>query len=290
MHLRNPARFGFVHLRLSEIHNARLEFSLVSRIMWTMQTTKSKPGFDPPEPIERTTVLQKNVPLEILDRPKKRFGAPRLTIGRLIGGVAILSSLLVFGESWYTLFVFEIVVIYVCSEILVDHLPWSLSSAMKRNCIRQDGSWSTRREKTERFAIEKLRWDIRVTLLLVLIPTTLLVCLVDQSIVPIRLGFTGLASLRVSEKESRTNLADEEGLFEDFARGNLADRSLGIDVETQKRVLWNFWPVALVGALFWIAVCWIAIQKSYVYQLKELSLGIKSRGLEYIQFDRAHEL
>jgi hypothetical protein len=256
--------------------------------MWTMPTTKSKPGFDPPEPIEDTS--HENVPPRIQNRQKKRFGAQRLTIGRLMGGVAIISSLLIFGESWYTLFVFEVVVIYVCSEILVDHLPWSLSSAMKRNCIRQDGSWSTRREKTERFAIEKLRWDIRVTLLLVLIPTTLLICLVDQAIVPIRLGFSGLASLRVSEEESRTNLADEEVAFEKSARGNIADRLFGIDVETQKRVLWNFWPVALVGALFWIAGCWIAITKSYVYILKELAKGIQSRGLEYIQFDRAHGL
>ena len=51
-----------------------------------------------------------------------RMGAARFTIGRLMGGLAILGSLLVFGESWYTLFVFEVVVIYVCSEILVDHV------------------------------------------------------------------------------------------------------------------------------------------------------------------------
>lgn len=138
----------------------------------------------------------------------KRIGVARLILVMLLGGLAIFGSLRPFGDSWYAVFVFEVVLINVCSEVLVSQLPCSLSVALKRTCIRQDGSWSKSREQIELAAIGRLRWDLRDMLLLVLIPTTILTCLVDQSIVPVRLGFSGLASLRFSEDESRANLQE----------------------------------------------------------------------------------
>lgn len=220
----------------------------------------------------------------------KRFGADVSIIRKLIAGMAVLGSLVIFGESWYLLFVLVVVVIYVCSEILVDHLPWSLSSAMKRNCIRQDGSWSKKRERTELFAMEKLRWNVRITLLLVLIPTTILTYLVDQTIVPIRIGFTGLVSLRATPEKTKANLTEVEIEFEKSQPASLINRFFGMDVETQKRMLWNAWPFALIGAAFWLAGCCVAIKKSYLHQLKEFSDGVKFRGIEYIQFDRGQGL
>lgn len=205
-----------------------------------------------------------------------------------MGGLAIFGSLLVFGESWYWLFVFEVVLIYICSEILVSNLPRSLSTAMKWNCIRQDGSWSTNRESTELKAIVKLRWDIRVVWLLVLIPTTMLTYLVDQEVMQLTTGFRGLVSLTLTDQESRENLVKVEESFDNWASGAYFTKSLGIDTEQHKRLLWHFWPFALVGALFWLVGCWVAIKKSYLYQLKELSDGIKQRRINYIQWDRAH--
>ena len=214
----------------------------------------------------------------------RRFGAIRLSVGGLIAGLAVAASLITFGESWITLFVFLVAAVYVWSEVLVFQLPVSITSAMKRNCIRRDGSWSQKREKIERFAIEKFRWDIRIILLLVLVPTTILTYLVDQTIIPVRIGFSGLTSLRVSPVETRSNLVDEEQAFDKWAAGNL----FRADTEKHKRVLWYFWPIVVLAALFWIFGCWVAIQRTYSSQLKELYEKITRRGVEYIKFDDAN--
>lgn len=212
----------------------------------------------------------------------QRFGSRSMTLGRWLGAIAIIGSLLVFGESWYTLFVFEFVVIYICSEVLIGYLPWPLSEAMKRNCIRQDGSWSRKRENTELRAIEKLRWDVRVVLLLVLIPTTLLIYLVNDRVVPLNLGFSGISSMVSSDTASRGSLDLEKAKFNKWLKINSPNPSV------HKRVLKDYWLIALVGGLIWFVGCCVAVKQTYLYQLKEFAVRIRRRGLEYIQYDRSN--
>lgn len=216
----------------------------------------------------------------------KRFGSTRNMTGRILGLIAVFGSMLVFGESWSTLIIFEIAAIYLCSEILASQLPWSLSSAMKRNSIRQDGSWSRKREKTELKAVEKLRWDIRVVMFLVLMPTTFLAYMIDREVVPLRVGFSGLFSLRATEGESIANLSDEENKFDKWSQTT----SLHLDRDLHKRALWGLWPFALLIGLIWIIGCCVTIRMTFIYQLKELAKGIERRGFHYIHYDRSRGL
>jgi hypothetical protein len=113
-------------------------------------------------------------------------------------------------------------------------------------------------------------------LLFVLIPTTMLAWLVDQTFIPILGGFNKL----FLEYELLNGI--------DFYRWR-EDSLSSIDPELHKRMLKEFWPLAIVGALFWFVGCWIVIKKTYLFELKQLSGEIKRRGIAYIQYDRLQE-
>ena len=68
------------------------------------------------------------------------------------------------------------------------------------------------------------------------------------------------------------------------------EKSIRFDAEQHKRFFWNYWPLAVIVAVCWLIGCYVAICRMFVYQLKELSAGIKRRGIEYIKYDRATSL
>jgi hypothetical protein len=205
-----------------------------------------------------------------------------LTIGGPLATLGCVLILSYFGASWITLLAFVLTIIFVLSELLVSNLPRLLCSELKKNCIRMDGTWSRRRERLELQAVNKVRWDVRVVFLLVLIPTAAMLWLVDQEIAPISIGIDAIASFQGSPEAWKANLASEESQFEQWS----ASKSNGVNTENHKRLLWQYWPLLILGTTMWIGLCWHLIKSSYVRQLKLLSQGIGERRWEYVLADR----
>ena len=208
----------------------------------------------------------------------------RLTCGRVFGGTICVAILLFgLGIAWFSIFLFELVVVYVISEFLVGHLPSQIQDQLQRNCVRMDGSWSKQRERYEDKSVNKLRWDIRVTFLLVMIPTTLVVWLIDREVAPLSIGLSAASDISVSGEQWKSNLKDEEHEFDLWAK-----RSLGnYDASRHKRFLWEAWPCMAMIGVGWLAASGLVIQRMYIYQLKDLVKGIETRKWEYTLLDRS---
>ncbi len=234
--------------------------------------------------VEKAAAIASSFPHSRQIRPSRHSSVLfQFTIGKLLALIACGSTLFVFGESWFTLFVFELAVVYLISEILVTSLPSKLHDELTRNCIRVDGSWSNRRERLESNAVNKLRWDIRVVLALILIPTTLLVWVVDQEVIPLSLGVDALITAGTAKDLNRGAMRKEESQFDSWKQS----KSGIIETEAQKRFLWRYWPVGVVAAVLWVGFCWTLLKSSYVQQLKTLDRGLHERRWEYTLQDRA---
>ena len=192
-------------------------------------------------------------------------------------------TLFVFGISWISIFIFELAAVYIISEVLVCHLPSQIEDRLRLNCIRMDGSWSFRRQKHENKAVNKLRWDIRVVLLLVMIPTTLLIWLFDREVSPISIGLSAVSKFQVPSEKWKANLTYEEHQFDTWAKSKLGK----IDSTAHKRILWYTWPSIAAIGLVWLVSSWIVIQQMFIHQLKDLLKGVENRRWQYTLVDRS---
>ena len=192
-------------------------------------------------------------------------------------------ALCVFGMSWVSIFIFELATVYIISEVLVCHLPSQIENRLRLNCIRMDGSWSYRRQQHENKAVNKLRWDIRVVLLLVMIPTTLLIWLFDRQVSPISIGLSAVSKFQVPGEKWKANLTDEEHDFDTWAKSKLGK----IDSTTHKRILWYTWPSIAAIGLVWLVSSWMVVQQMFIHQLKDLLEGVENRRWQYTLVDRS---
>ena len=208
----------------------------------------------------------------------------RFSIGKLFAAVFCISTLFVFGVSWILIFAFELAAIYVISEMLIGYLPSQIEKRLHLNCIRLDGSWSCRREVIEHSAVNKLRWDIRVILVLIMIPTTMLIWMFDREVAPISIGVSALPTILVSA--DRSDLASEEHQFDAWSK----KRAFGTEDTAHKRVLGKAWPVIIIVGVGWLIACWLLIQNMYVRQLKDLVKGIEDRKWRYSLVDRSRSV
>ena len=207
----------------------------------------------------------------------------RLTLGRIFGGVFCIATLFVFGKSWSSIFIVELAAIYFISEVLVSNLPSSIAKRLQLNCIRTDGSWSDRRQHHENKAVNKLRWDIRVVILLVMIPTTLVIWLFDREVAPVSVGLNVLSKLDVPSEKWKAELGAEEHQFDLWAKRNHGM----VEPTKQKQFLWKNWPVIGVVVVAWLSGCWIVIRQMFIYHLKDLLAGIENRKWQYMLADRS---
>jgi len=210
----------------------------------------------------------------------------RFAASRIFGGGLCIAILCVFGISWVSIFIFELAAVYLMSEFLVGHLPSQIEDQLQRNCVRMDGSWSCRREELEGKAVNKLRWDIRVVFLMIMIPTTLLIWLFDREVAPISIGFSAVSKISVPGERWKENLEDEEQRFDAWV-----ERSDGsFDTDGHKRFLWKAWPVIALIGLVWLVSCGLLIQRMFIYQLNDLAKGIEERKWEYTLVDRSRSV
>lgn len=172
------------------------------------------------------------------------------------------------------------------SEFLVGYLPSQIEDRLQRNCIRMDGSWSYRREELENKAVNKLRWDIRVVFLMIMIPTTLLIWLFDREVAPISIGFSAVSKVSVPSEDLKKDLRAEEHQFDTWAERNAGS----LDADKHKRFLWKAWPVIAMVGLVWLGACGLLIQQMFIYQLKDLVKGIEERKWEYTLVDRSRSV
>jgi len=198
--------------------------------------------------------------------------------------MAFLATLFTFGESWLSLIVFELVVVYICGEVLVANLPAKLRDDIRLNCIRMDGTLSTKRQSLEKTALAKLRWDIRIVLLLVFAPTTMLIWIIDREVVPVTIGFDALVDIRRTAATGDEDLTSTKSSFEKWKTSN----SNGLSVDEHKALLKQVWILLVIGAIVWLATCWFLVRSSYIRQLKEFANRIQTRRQEYSLYDRAH--
>jgi hypothetical protein len=87
-------------------------------------------------------------------------------------------------QWWVTVALIETVAVMVSLEVLEQNLPRAIRSSMNANCRRSDGSWSRRRERAERKAVQRLRQDLLGAFLIVLVPSHELFWLLHKASLP----------------------------------------------------------------------------------------------------------
>lgn len=220
--------------------------------------------------------------LEADDRLKQKH----LTLARVLLGIVLLAFIFLFAEFWPKAIILEVVLILLFGEILIGFLPKQITTAMKFNCIRQDGTWSKKREAIEKHSINKLRWNIRVILLMVITPSILLTWIIDREVFPINLGASAVASFQVPESEWKNNLRDEERKFDKWSK----QKTWRARSAQYKRFLWVTWPIILSGLIVWCLGSWLVIRQLYLREIKVLIRGVKQRQGEYAHYDQGTSL
>ena len=205
----------------------------------------------------------------------------RFTLGRLFGLTFCFATLFGLGVSWILNFIFALAVVYFISELLVNYLPSQIENRLQLNCVRIDGSWSDRRQRLEAKAVNKLRWDIRVVLLLVVIPTTLLIWLVDQEVAPIGIGLSAVSEMSVSSEQWKADLAEQEHQFDSWSKRKHGNT----DATEHKQLLWKNWPLIVMAGIGWLVAGWLFVYRMFIYQLKDLVKGIEYRKSQYTLAD-----
>ena len=85
------------------------------------------------------------------------------------------------------------VVIWLLVELLSRNLPKSIRSAQTANCRRRNGTWSIARERAEARAVGKLKGELLLAVIVVVLPTIAVVWFIDSEVIPISMGIDAMS-------------------------------------------------------------------------------------------------
>lgn len=179
-------------------------------------------------------------------------------------GVVVLLQFLAFGA---------------CVETLARNIPSSIARLQRKNCIREDHTWSKRRERIEEKSRNRVRKDLGKAFLLVAIATNIAVWFVHSEVVPIPIALEALSSFSLDEEQWKANLSDDEVRLESWMATQV--RLSPSKAMLRKRFLWNSWPIALLLVTMWIVGCIAFVTASYLYSLKDLNASVRFRAEQY---------
>ena len=200
---------------------------------------------------------------------KKQF-----TIGAIMVLTALVAALIRWKHLLVTIAIIELIVVYVCVEVLVTQLPRTISKSIERNCRRSDGSRSARRARAEQRAVSQLRSELVLAFAIVVLPTNALLWLLNSEVIPISVGVSAISSFRFSEATWKEELSTEERELEEWGRRKQISPS---SIESRKRTLWRYWPLLVIAGFTWCAVAAAIIKSAYFHALKDLAASIEYR-------------
>lgn len=197
----------------------------------------------------------------------------------LTGLVAALSC----WNNWLlAVAIIEVVAVYVCTEVLTSNLPRTIQKSVASNCNRPDGSRSARRSCHEEKAMGRLRGELIIAFIIVMLASNAVLWFVNTEVIPISVGFDAIGSFRFSEQAWKRELKWEEQQFEEWGRER---RFLPSELQSRKRMLWRFWPVAILAALGWIAIAFSIIKNTYFHAFNDFAGSAEFRRVQNRQRD-----
>lgn len=178
----------------------------------------------------------------------------------------------------------EAVAVLACVELLMRNLPSTIRAAIAENTRRLDGTWSRRRERIEKRAQHKLRWNLIVVFVLLLVPGHVLLYGIHTYVIPLPVGLDAVAAFRLPLADWKQSLRDDgiEGRYEKWQ-----DAPNGADTRTMKQLLWRSWPLVVGSCAVWIGLSFLALKSIYIAALRELAAEIQSRSEQYKLHDLA---
>lgn len=168
----------------------------------------------------------------------------QFNISSILVATLFVAILLGFYQYWLVVvLVIEIALLFVSVELLVRQLPASVKKALWNNCRRADGSLSTRRQGLEQNAVRKLRSEVWMVFLLVVLPLNVL------------LWFA----------------------FSDWTKSTsaLANMSIGKDESAWQSS--HFQLMAIGLAVVWVAIAALIVRSGYRYFVRRFAIELQQR-------------
>lgn len=198
----------------------------------------------------------------------------QFTIAAIMALTALVAALIRWKHVMVTVAIIELIVAYVCVEVLATQLPSTITKSIEENGRRPDGSKSVRRTRAEQKAIGRLRGELVLALLIIALPTNALLWLVNSEVMPISVGVSAASSFRFSGEAWKKELPAEERAFEGWGRQKRLSPS---SIASRKRMLWRYWPLVVFAGFVWLAISLAIIKSTYFNALKDLAASIEYR-------------
>jgi hypothetical protein len=202
--------------------------------------------------------------------------------------IAIFILLFTRGLSiWLMLLIVVLMAINLSVESLTLWIPAGLRDLSNSNCLRLDGTRSSRRSSRERRAMTKIRTDLWATFLIVAFFGAISAFTL-QSQFPLKLvpevASSALDSLG-STRDFKVALKDRgvDQQFFDWSESE-TNRSNEGARERQER-LWMTWPAILLLLVFVFSGCMALVRFAYIRTLQDFATGVQARSVEYLNLD-----
>jgi len=181
-----------------------------------------------------------------------------------------------------TFFVFllliEAALVFIVIDVFIRYIPPRLVNESLDNCMRMDGSWSSRRSAAESRAHFKLRTDFLALFLIVALTGNLLVFFIHSEMIPLPIAFKSMQLFRFDADTWKQKLRDEhiDQEFEQFSKSKYFTNYDGI--RAKQDWLWYAWPFVIVIGFAWLIGSMILIRRAHAFILREFAAGIASRS------------
>lgn len=157
---------------------------------------------------------------------------------------------------------------------------------MRGNAIRLDGSISDRRAAIERTAVNGMRRNLYITMLMVLLPANMLAYVVHTEIIPLSLGMDAMLTFRVSDDAWKASLKDS-GVEDSYDRWqtNQSGPIASSDLRERKSLVWKAWPLVCATGAGWLLLSAITVKHIFVGSVRQLAKDVEYRAEQYVTRD-----
>jgi hypothetical protein len=200
---------------------------------------------------------------------------------------AVAISVLLFTQGlsyWLVLLTVVLIAINLCVECLTHWVPAKLRELSYANCLRLDGTCSSRRSSLERRALIKIRSDLWATFLIVAFFGAIGAYAV-QSQFPLKLVPDVVSAAMDGSRDFKLGLK-ERGVDQQFFDWSESDANRSDeDARDRRKRLWMTWPVVLFLGVFAVAGGIALVRYAYFRTLEEFAAGVRTRSEEYLNLD-----
>lgn len=209
----------------------------------------------------------------------------------LLGLLTVCTLLAVGLAAWriglwdnglFLLFVIEAVAVLACVELLIRNMPKTIQASIAKNTKRLDGTRSRHRERVEKRALQKLRWDLLVVLLLIAAPGNLLLFAIHAYVIPLPIGLDAVAVFSTTPGDWKQSLRDDgiERRYTNWHKQK-SGRLNATGTNAMKQFVWRGWPFIVGMCVVWFVVSLLVLKSVYIAALREFAEQIESRAVQY---------